>query len=427
MVLKTSKLLQTVEEELNNDIGRNIDKDIAVDLSVHKSFKPFIKKSLELCPFDHGPYAHEYKRRLKLGGKFLGRKVLKIKDNGDDIVTEDKDGYTTQKHRIVGDNPEAELLREKISKQGFKLNLLPPVFVEMPDGYLHVATGNGRIYAVKKNDVNDIICDLYDFSQMKEVDAKEAFILLGQMTNPQEDKGCPSTAEDYANSLYELYQIGKMNGDLDTNEGYNVLQDSADEKLKFMVGNYYFKPSEYERAKNIFIDRLKSKRKSKNNIIPRNWSKEANRLRWMKTQSYVDTKYTKYVNVSASIVTKALSDIGEKYKQYVKKLPIDERHKLQICVIINSGVLENNTIEKQVVKRNQDYYNFQKKWFGSIDNNLYYYKSKNNNSDIISTEEKIKLLGGMPYFRHNNEGDGLITVEQIKKLKRTNVREKKNV
>jgi len=420
----TTRLLQKLKELTSDINGHTINEDIAVNLEIHKSFKPFLKKSLELCPIEKGPYAHIYKEREKLG-KFEGRKVLKLNGNGDDIVTEDGEGYITQKHRIVGDNPEADKLKETISIQGFKLTLLPPVFAIMPDGNCHIGTGNGRIYAVSENDVKDIICDVYDFSEMKEVDAQESFLLLGQITNRSVDVNSPFTAEDLANTLYNLYQLGKIDGDL--NKSYDTLQENIKKRLDFIIGDSYFKPSEYQKSTNIFLDRLNSKNGSNKTIIPRNWSKEGNRERWLKAQGYKNTKFVKYVTVSASIVTKAQSDIGEKYKNYAKKLTKKDRHKLQLRVIINCGLLENDTIEKQVLKRNQDYYKFYKKWYESIENNLYYYKSMNNNSGIETTEEKIKFIGGMPYFRHNNEGNKLITVEQIKKLNRKNVKKKKNI
>ncbi len=125
--------------------------------------------------------------------------------------------------------------------------------------------------------------------------------------------------------------------------------------------------------------------------------------------------------MSAGLGAKLFIDSGKKYIEERKKLNKDG-HKLVINIIIHSGMLENDKIDRQVNNRNKLYKNLVKRFEESKKVAKVYYES---DSKIELSDKKIKLIGGMPCFRHNKEGNNLITVEQIKKLK-TNDKKKTN-
>lgn len=396
-----------------------LNKNYAIDLNLIKSFKDYLQDSYNLCPVDTGPFAHIYAEREKIA-TFQGRQLVKIKDNGNEIVLEDGEGYVTQKHRVEGGNPKEDDLYNDIRYNGYNLTYLPPVVVKMPDGYTHLGTGNGRIGSLKKLDVKDIICDVYDLSQLSENKAKYRFRKLGQVTNRNKEIHTPFSMEDLASTLHEGYCLGEIEGDLTKN--YDTLQENLRKELNEIVGDSPMKPSHLENIITSTLDKIKeNSTNSTETIQPKNWSVEANRINWLTTQGYKDTKFEKYITMSAELGAKLFIDSAKKYIEERKKLKKDG-HKLVINIIIHSGMLENDKIDKQVNSRNKLYKNLVKRFEESKEVAKVYYES---DSKIELSDKKIKLLGGMPCFRHNKEGNNLITVEQIKKLK-TNDKKKTN-
>tara|TARA_Y100000114_G_scaffold21526_1_gene17332 strand:- start:853 stop:2082 length:1230 start_codon:yes stop_codon:yes gene_type:complete len=391
-------------------------KNYAVDLNLIKSFKDYLQDSYELCPIDSGPYAHVYDERKKIAN-FERRELVKIKGNGNEIVLKDGEGYITQKHRVEGGNPKEDDLYNDIRNNGYSLTYLPPVVVRMPDGYKHLGTGNGRIGSLKRLDVKDIICDVYDLSQLDENKAKYRFRKLGQVTNRPKEINTPFSMQDLASTLHEGYCLGEIEGDLTKN--YDTLQENLRKELVECVGDSPMKPSHFEKIITITLDKIKQN--STDTIQPKNWSVESNRINWLKTQGYKDTKFKKYITMSAGLGAKLFIDSGKKYIEERKKLNKDG-HKLVINIIIHSGMLENDKIDRQVNNRNKLYKNLVKRFEESKKVAKVYYES---DSKIELSDKKIKLIGGMPCFRHNKEGNNLITVEQIKKLK-TNDKKKTN-
>lgn len=383
-------------------------KNYAIDFNLIKSFKDYLQDSYDLCPIDTGPFAHIYVEREKIA-TFEGRKLVKIKGNGNEIVLEDGEGYVTQKHRVEGGNPKEDDLYNDIRNNGYSLTYLPPVVVRMPDGYTHLGTGNGRIGSLKRLDVKDVICDVYDLSQLDENKAKYRFRKLGQVTNRPKEIHTPYTMEDLASTLYDGYSLGQIKGDLTKN--YDTLQENLRKELVDCVGDSPMKPSHFEKIITITLDKIKQN--STDTIQPKNWSVESNRINWLKTQGYKDTKFKKYITMSAGLGAKLFIDSGKKYIEERKKLNKDG-HKLVINIIIHSGMLENDKIDRQVNNRNKLYKNLVKRFEESKKVAKVYYES---DSKIELSDKKIKLIGGMPCFRHNKEGNNLITVEQIKKLK----------
>jgi hypothetical protein len=215
--------------------------------------------------------------------------------------------------------------------------------------------------------------------------------------------------QDLTNTLYEGYSLGEIEGDLTKN--YDVLQENLRKELVECVGDSPMKPSHFEKIITSTLDKIK--KDSSDTIQPKNWSVEANRINWLKAQGYKDTKFEKYITMSAGLGAKLFIDSAKKYIEERKKLKKDG-HKLVINIIIHSGMLENDKIDKQVNSRNKLYKNLVKRFEESKEVAKVYYKS---DSKIELSDKKIKLLGGMPCFRHNKEGNNLITVEKIKKLK----------
>lgn len=395
-----------------------LNKSYALDLNLIKTFKNYLQDSYDLCPIDTGPFAHVYDERQKIA-TFESRQLIKIKGNGNEIVLEDGEGYITQKHRAEGGNPKEDELYNDIRLNGYKLTYLPPVVVKMPDGYTHLGTGNGRIGALKRLGVKDVICDVYDLSQLNENKAKYRFRKLGQVTNRNKEIHTPFSMQDLANTLYYGYRLGEIEGDLTKN--YDTLQENLRKELVECVGDSPMKPSHFEKIITITLDKIKEN--SIDTIQPKNWSVEANRINWLKAQGYKDTKFEKYITMSASLGAKLFIDSAKKYIEERKKLNKDG-HKLVINIIIHSGMLENDKIDKQEKSRNKLYKNLVKRIEESKEVAKLYYES---DSKIKLSDKKIKFLGGMPCFRHNNEGNNLITVEQIKKLKTNDKKKTKAV
>ena len=395
-----------------------LNKSYAVDLNLIKTFKDYLQDSYDLCPIDTGPFAHVYDERQKIA-TFESRQLIKIKGNGNEIVLEDGEGYITQKHRAEGGNPKEDELYNDIRLNGYKLTYLPPVVVKMPDGYTHLGTGNGRIGSLKRLGVKDVICDVYDLSQLSENKAKYRFRKLGQVTNRNKEIHTPFSMQDLANTLYYGYRLGEIEGDLTKN--YDTLQENLRKELVECVGDSPMKPSHFEKIITSTLDKIK--KDSSDTIQPKNWSVEANRINWLKAQGYIDTKFEKYITMSASLGAKLFIDSAKKYIEERKKLNKDG-HKLVINIIIHSGMLENDKIDKQEKSRNKLYKNLVKRIEESKEVAKLYYES---DSKIELSDKKIKLLGGMPCFRHNKEGNNLITVEQIKKLKTNDKKKTKAV